>query len=54
MKSRTEFAKAFAEAIEELGDSYIKLAEAQERANHASTAFGRELGKEEVKRIETR
>ena len=54
MKSRTEYAKAFAKAIEELGNSYIKLADAQEKANHSKTAAGREIGKQEVERIKTR
>jgi len=51
MKSRTEYAKAFSKAIEELGNSYIKLADAQERADHSKTVSGREIAKEEVKDI---
>ena len=54
MKSRMEQAKAFTKVIEELGESYIKLADAQEKAEHSKTIAGRELAQEDVKRIKNR
>ena len=53
-KSRTEYTKAFTKVIEELGESYIKLADAQEKAQYSKTIAGRQLANEDVKRITNR
>lgn len=51
IKNDQEEIKNVQKAVDELAQSFLKLADAQERAEHSKTSFGRESGAAEVAKI---